>query len=180
MRSHRISNQFALVPVTDRDHGWLCALHNDPEVLRNLTHPTPISLDEHMAWWKQTSSDPRQERFIFKKLETAGYLGSFMIGFTKFYDIDHVNKNCVLGADIVKEERGKGFAKHMWEHMLHHCFVDLGMHRVSLTTAAFNNVGQRVYRNLGFREEGRRVQSLLRDGVFHDQIAMYMLREDWA
>ena len=173
-----IDDRFSLAQVTDKDHGWLCALHNDPEVLMNLTHPTPISLDEHMAWWHQTSTDPRQERYIFQERDFLRRARP--IGFTKFYDIDHVNKNCVLGADIVKEERGKGYAKHMWELMLEHCFVGLKLHRVSLTTAAFNNVGQRVYRGLGFREEGRRVQSLLRNGAYHDQIEMYMLREDWV
>lgn len=167
---------YVLEDVRDEHHEWLCNLHNDPEVLRNLTHPSPITLDQHLEWWRQTSTDPRQERFIFGVHTLTGVKP---LGFTKFYDIDHVNKNCVLGADIVNEERGKGYAKHMWQLMLQHCFVHLDMHRVSLTTAAFNNVGQRVYRGIGFREEGRKVQSLLRDGVFHDQIAMYMLKDDW-
>ena len=44
-------------------------------------------------------------------------------------------------------------------------------------SAAFNEVAIHVYRKLGFIEEGRLVQSLYRDGVYHDQIGMYMLEK---
>lgn len=166
---------YTLRRVDDSDHAWLVALHNDPEVLRNLTHPSPITMEQHMAWWNSTKHDLKQARFIF-------CLDGARVGFAKIYDIDYVNRNCVLGADIEKSYRGYGHAKHLWQLMLGYCFGDhaLKLHRVSLTTAAFNNVGQRVYRGLGFREEGRKVQSLLRDDMFHDQIAMFMLRDDWV
>ena len=51
---------------------------------------------------------------------------------------------------------------------------------VSLTTADFNLIGHHVYKSLGFKEEGRMLQSLKRDGTYHDQIMMYMLRNDWS
>ena len=158
-------------PLPD-DHRWLVDLHNDPEVLRNLTHPEPITMEQHLAWWESTRINPKQLRLVFT-------VEGERVGFTKFYDIDRTNHNCALGADIHKDHRGKGYAKSMWAMMLNVSFMALQMHRVSLTTATYNNIGQRVYRGLGFQEEGRLTQSLFRDGVFHDQICMYMLREDW-
>ena len=50
---------------------------------------------------------------------------------------------------------------------------------MGLTTAEYNAVGRHVYGRLGFKEEGRLVKSLWRDGAFHDQVMMYMLREEW-
>lgn len=158
---------YSLREVSDHDHVWLVELHNDPEVLRNLTNPNAITLEEHLSWWNRTLRDASQKRLIFT-------VDDEKVGFAKFYSIDRTNRNCVLGADIKKDFRGKGYAKFMWSLMLDHC-KDIGMHRVSLTTAEYNTVGQRVYRNLGFIEEGRLKSSLYRDGQFFDQICMYKI-----
>jgi len=158
---------YSLREVSDHDHVWLVELHNDPEVLRNLTNPNAITLEEHLSWWNRTLRDTSQKRLIFT-------VDDEKVGFTKFYSIDRTNKNCVLGADIHKEFRGRGYAKHMWQLMLDYC-RSIGMHRVSLTTAEYSTVGQRVYRNLGFIEEGRLKSSLYRDGQFFDQICMYKI-----
>ena len=164
--------KFELINPTSFDHHvWLVELHNDPVVLNNITDSTPITLDSHLSWWSKLNHI-REERFIFT-------VDDVNAGFTKFYQIDRGNMNCVLGADLHKNFRGQGLAKPMWKLMLQHCFSDLNLHRVSLTTASFNLVAQKVYRDLGFVEEGRKIQSLYRDGIFYDEICMYLLKEMW-
>jgi RimJ/RimL family protein N-acetyltransferase len=158
--------------VKDTDHEWLVELHNDPNVLYNLTNPSPITHAQHMDWWENISGDSKQLRLVFE-------VNGQRMGFTKFYDIDRTNMSCVLGADIHSTYRGRGLAKYMWALMLNKCFCELGMYRVSLTTAEYNVIGQRVYTGLGFKEEGRLTQSLRRSLKHHDQIMMYMLRPDW-
>lgn len=167
-------SSYTLRPVTQDDHEWLVELHNDPNVLRNLIDPRPITLEQHLSWWSKVKDDPKQLRMIFE-------VDGLRVGFTKFYDIDHANRNCVLGADIHKDHRGKGYAEHMWIEMLQVCFGEfhLNLHRVGLSTASFNDVAQRVYRKLGFKEEGRITHHIFRDGQFWDGICMYMLEEDW-
>ena len=103
--------------VNENDHEWLIELHNDPEVLKNLTNPSPITLESHLKWWNSLNRE-KEKRYIFCDNETR-------IGFCKIYQVDQVNKNCVLGADIHKQHRGKGFAKQMWQLMLQKCF-DVG------------------------------------------------------
>jgi len=163
---------YNLREITDHDHGFLQNLHNDPEVLNNLTHPNPIDLTQHMLWWDKIKNDQSQIRLIFT-------INDERAGLTKFYDVDFVNKNCVLGADLHIDFRGKGHSKHMWKLMLDHCFNTLNLHRVSLTTARYNWIARRLYKGLGFREEGLLSQSLLRHNVYHDQICMFMLKTDW-
>jgi RimJ/RimL family protein N-acetyltransferase len=153
--------------INHGDHEWLVELHNDPEVLKNLTNPNPITLNQHLSWWEKISKDNSQKRKIFE-------INSERVGFTKFYNIDFTNRNCILGADIHKNFRGKGYAKFMWSLMLDYC-KEIGLHRVSLTTAEYNLIGQRVYKNLGFIEEGKLISSLYRDEKFFDQICMYKI-----
>jgi len=164
--------RFRLREVTADDHAWLVELHNDPAVLRNITDPKPITLEQHLAWWRSLQGDARQVRLIFT-------VDAERAGFAKFYNIDRVNSNCVLGADIHRAHRGRGYANAMWTLMLDRVFLDLGLHRASLTTAAYNEIGLRVYRRLGFLEEGHLVESLFRDDKFHDQVCMYILCSDW-
>ena len=163
---------YRLRSVEEHDHEWLVELHNDPAVLQNMTHCQPITVAHHHAWWKKVSHDHRQLRMIFE------YAGE-RAGFTKFYDIDQANRNCILGGDIHKDFRGKGLAKKMWTLMLRKCFCDLNLHRVGLTVAEYNSVGHHVYESLGFKEEGRLTQSLWRDGRYHDQIVMYLTQQTW-
>jgi len=47
------SDTFCLRTVTDADHEFLVELHNDDLVLKNLTHPQKITLDDHMRWWQR-------------------------------------------------------------------------------------------------------------------------------
>jgi diamine N-acetyltransferase len=158
---------YALREVKFKDHDWLVSLHNDPDVLKNLTVAKPITFKDHLTWWNKIKKSCTEERFIFM-------VDNEMVGFTKFYKIDNINKNCVLGADIDKDHRGKGYARFMWTLMLDYCFDTLKLWRVSLTTAEFNTIAQHVYKKLGFLEEGKFTQSLLRDEQYKDEILMYM------
>lgn len=165
-------NFYKLRTIIDDDHEWMISLHNDPEVLKNMTHSTPVTIGSHLKWWKQVSEDPRQLRLIFE-------VGGDRAGLAKFYNIDEHNLCCVLGGDIHKDFRGKGHGKMMWMLMLSRCFDDFNLHRVSLTTAEYNAVGRHIYEKLGFKEEGLFKESLWRDGRFHDQVLMFMLKRDW-
>jgi len=168
-----VPNNMKLRKIVDDDHPWLIELHNDPQVLRNLTDPRPITLFSHVAWWLNTQNNPRQRRYIFT-------VNDERVGLAKISDLDVVNSNCLLGGDIHVLHRGKGYAKHMWSLLLDVVFLEHGLNRAGLTTAEYNVLGQRVYRGLGFKEEGRLIKHLYRDGAFHDQICMYMLRSDWV
>lgn len=159
--------QYAFREVSDDDHEFLLNLHNDPLVLRNVTHPTPITLEHHLNWWKRIKNDSHEERLIFT-------INQQRAGFCKFCYIDRVNNSCVLGADLHADYRGHGHATPMWKMMLDHCFDDLKLFRVSLTTAEYNVPGIKVYTKLGFLPEGKLTKSLKRDGVYYDQLLYYM------
>jgi len=164
---------FKLRPIEEQDLKWLLELHNDPEVLKNLTCSIAVSEDAHYRWWESTKHNNKEKRLIFCNDEFD------RIGLTKFYSIDQENKNCVLGADIHKDFRGKGLAKPMWKQMLYYCFDELSLHRVSLTTAEYNFIAQKVYMHLGFKIEGTQRESLFRDGKFWDQICMSLTKKQW-
>jgi len=164
--------KYSLRNVVDHDHDFLVELHNDPAVLKNITNPDPITLESHMAWWSRIQSSTTEERLIF-------CIDGIRAGFVKLYRMDRANFNCELGADLHKNFRGYGHAKHMWNLMLERCFRIHNMHRVSLFVADYNTIAVHLYEKLGFKVEGKLNESLLRDGIFYDQTAMYMLAKDF-
>jgi RimJ/RimL family protein N-acetyltransferase len=191
-----VPHYMKLREIADSDHDFLIELHNDPAVLRNMTDPTPINPCSHYAWWDKVRHNHKMLRLIFE-------IHDARVGVVKVNDIDRINQCCWAGGDIHKYYRGNGYAKYMWTLLLDVCFGDitdtefgmfdhipspvssnkigrLGLHRVGLTTASYNEVGQRVYRQLGFKDEGVRHADLYRDGKFYDSICMYMLKDDWC
>ena len=155
-------------PSTIQDHEWLVDLHNDPLVLYNMTDPTPITLESHLNWWS-TLNLQKNPRFIFT-------VNDENVGFAKVYNVDLNNKNCMLGGDIHKEHRGNGYSYNMWNMLLEYCFNHLNLYRVGLTTAEYNELATKVYKKLGFKSEGFLNESLYRDGVFHNQLCMYLTK----
>jgi len=165
-------NKFDLVKVCDNDHEWLVELHNDPLVLHNITNPSPITLENHIMWWKNLNTN-KERRFIFT-------VDKIRAGFVKIYTIDNINNNCMLGADLHSDFRGQGLASIMWIKLLEYCFDKLQLWRVGLTVAEYNHIAIKVYKNVGFIQEGSLIQSLYRNGKYHNQLTMYQTKDMYA
>jgi len=78
----------------------------------------------------------------------------------------------VLG--IIREFWGRGVGKNLFLEM-EKWVREKGMHRLELTVMADNERGIRLYQKMGFEIEGMRKHSLLVDGEYVDEFAMYKL-----
>jgi RimJ/RimL family protein N-acetyltransferase len=63
--------------------------------------------------------------------------------------------------------------------LLGYAFLQLGLHRLTLTVFEYNERAFRSYRKAGFQEEGRQREAILRDGRRWDIIFMGILRDEW-
>src|SRR5437879_6111866 len=77
---------FCIKQITLSQLKWLLDLHNDPEVLNNLTNPEPVSWENHERWFEDTLKSPREWRL------TASVDGE-PIGLAKIIAVDWQNKN---------------------------------------------------------------------------------------
>jgi RimJ/RimL family protein N-acetyltransferase len=89
------------------------------------------------------------------------------------------NRAATMAAVIGEEHTGSGYGPEALRVLMRYGFAEMGLHRIELDAYAFNTRAIEVYRRLGFVEEGRRRESLLHDGVFHDAIIMAILEDDW-
>ncbi len=89
------------------------------------------------------------------------------------------NRAATMGVVIGDEHTGSGYGPEALRLLMRYGFAEMGLHRIELGVFAYNSRAIEVYRNLGFVEEGRRRESVLHDGVFHDDVIMAVLETEW-
>ncbi len=102
------------------------------------------------------------------------------IGVVYLHEIDWINRNAEKAIWIGdKAFQGKGAGEFATRGMLHHAFNDLNLHRLHLTVLETNERALKLYRKVGFVEEGRLRQAVYKDGHYVDLIRMGMLVEEY-
>ncbi|PYI09381.1 acyl-CoA N-acyltransferase [Aspergillus sclerotiicarbonarius CBS 121057] len=89
------------------------------------------------------------------------------------------HRNATLGISLAEEYRGKGYGTEAVNWALDWAFQYAGLHRFVLDVAAFNEDAVKLYRKLGFVEEGRRREVLYHLRQWHDMIDFAMLEHEW-
>ena len=152
---------------------WL----NDWEVRRFLapTLPHPLTIQDEEDWFNHQRND--QHSRIFAVLTRSE---GKVIGNCGLHQIDWTNRTAILGIFIGdKNYWGKGFGTDATQSLLRYAFDQAGLHRIELQVFAFNLRGMRVYEKCGFKLEGTRKQALFREGQWHDEHIMAILRDEW-
>ncbi|KAI0886934.1 putative GNAT family acetyltransferase [Annulohypoxylon maeteangense] len=84
-----------------------------------------------------------------------------------------------ISIDIAKEYRGKGYGGEAIRWALWYGFQMAGLHRIQISALSFNTGAEKLYRKLGFTEEGRQREFMWFNGSWHDHILFSMLEDEW-
>jgi RimJ/RimL family protein N-acetyltransferase len=106
--------------------------------------------------------------------------GDKLIGFIGFDGINWINRDSYVAIGIGEPDFwSKGYGSDAMRLMLRYGFIELNLHRISLTVFELNPRGIRSYEKCGFKHEGRIREFLLRDGRRSDMLHMGILRKEW-
>lgn len=166
-----------LRPMTMRDAKNFCRWLRDEEVTKLLlddnTKPPP-SVRSEKKYIIEKNKDAASAQFSINTLDGV-HIGA--VGLNK---IDYQNRKAVFGIFIGdKKYWGQGMGTEASHLILDFGFRKLKLHRIYLQVFAFNIRAIKSYRMLGFAKEGTMRNSLYRDGLFHDEIAMGILRYEF-
>lgn len=153
---------------------WL----NDWQVRRFLapTLPHPLTMEDEEAWFNRQREDGDARHFAILTLGEGRLIGNCGL-----HSIDWTNRHAVFGIFIGdKDYWGKGYGTDATRALLRFAFEEAGLHRIELEVFAFNQRAIRMYEKVGFRIEGTRKQALYREGAWHDEHIMAILRDEWA
>lgn len=84
-----------------------------------------------------------------------------------------------IGIDIVKAYRGQGYGSEAIRWALRWAFRTAGLHRVSIGAFAYNEGAVKLYKRLGFKEEGVKREFVWSDGRWWDDVQFSMLAQEW-
>lgn len=155
------------------DCGQFLKWENDPNVIRNLSISQGKTMEEMVRELIARESD--DSMFDFAVLENGRMIGR---AFLSRYDRQAQSIDITRIYIGEEADRGKGYGTAMLEVLLAFCFEELDLHRVTLDFYD-GNPAQKVYRRLGFVDEGVARDAGYKDGRYHNFNLMSMLRKEY-
>lgn len=153
---------------------WL----NDWEV-RHFLAPTllyPYTMQDEEGWFNRQREEQDARHFAILTRAEGRLLGNCGL-----HQIDWTNRHCIFGIFIGdKNDWGKGYGADATRTLLQYAFDEANLHRIELEVFDFNARAIQMYEKVGFRHEGTRKQALFRQGAWHDEHIMAILRDEWA
>ena len=89
------------------------------------------------------------------------------------------HRNAMIGISLADGFRGKGYGGEAINWALDWAFQHLGLHRVAIGAFSFNHNALKLYRKLGFVDEGREREAVYYRRAWHDTVSLSMLEHEW-
>jgi RimJ/RimL family protein N-acetyltransferase len=151
---------------------------NDPDVMQFSNVYRPISDSQQDAWFEGICRDKDSVWYAID-VERAGE--TRLIGTCCLLGFDWPSRLAELRVRIGDRSAwGQGFGREAVALLLSYGFKDLGLERIWLRVYSGNQRALRLYRRLGFREEGTLRQAAVVAGNREDVVLMGLLRSEWA
>ncbi len=153
-------------PVEARDLERIRRLRNDQSTWAYLTDGTQISPAMQEKWFANISEALDRCYLTVTKINKDFPIiheGNFL-GIIRMDCIDVTNRSVRIGADVVPQERGKGYGTKIYKMLLKYCFDCLNYHRLWLCVLDTNKIAIKLYSNVGFFIEGVMKEAVFRDG----------------
>lgn len=168
-----IENARVLIrPMERNDADDVVRLRNDPAVLPQLFCDKPLDREGHLRWFERMQKDGTRHEFMIVERATGR-----SIGVTGLNHLDRQHRRAEYGIVIGEAEaRGKGLAFEASRLLLDYAFNKLGLHRVYLHAFIDNEPALRLYRKIGFTQEGILRQHVCKNGQHRDVVVMAMLQ----
>jgi RimJ/RimL family protein N-acetyltransferase len=150
---------------------------NNPEIRKFLYPGIPylITLEDEEKWYESNTSLKDEYSFAIETLTEKKYIGG--CGVNK---IDWKNSVAEVGVVIGNTEYlGKGYGTDAMRILIKFIFNQMNIHKIRLKVFSFNKRAIKSYEKCGFIVEGRMREEIFRDGKYHDNIVMGMLKEEY-
>ena len=138
----------------------------------------PLTQMEEEDWLENLKN--RKDTIYFSLVISNEDNSEILIGNCGIHNIDWKNRVGEVGIVIgEKQYQNMGYGTEAMELLLEYAFNTVNLNRIELNVYDYNNRAIKLYKKLGFTEEGRRRQFMWNKGSYHDAVLMGMLTEEW-
>jgi diamine N-acetyltransferase len=153
----------------DRSRAWV----NDPEIAPLLLRVLPVSEIEQERWFENICN--LFDRYVWAVDNDGQHIGNVGL-----YHIDLVHRRAeawtLLGDP---SQRGKGLGQEAMKLLLDYGFGGLGLNKIYLHVDEENIIAQKMYKKLGFIEEGKLEEEYFIQGRFRTILRMRLFASEW-
>lgn len=150
---------------------------NDPEI-KGLLHPgIPFlyTFEDEQKWYDTLSATNDTYSFAIETIEDKKYIGGCGIN-----SVDWKNSFVEVGIFIGDNNYwSKGYGTDAMKTLIEFIFNQMNINKIKLKVFSFNERAIKSYKKCGFEKEGVLRQEIFRNGKYHDEIVMGILREEY-
>lgn len=182
--------KICLSEVLRRDIEKLREWYNSPE-WKATEREYRIIGEIHQERWFESLTDARNQ-VVFSVVEAKQtelpkgviegerkkYAGK-LVGFTGVTHINWVYRTGEVDIMIDPEQRGLGYGIEAVEMILDHAFLTLNLNMMFAEVYELNDASRKLFKKVGFQEDGRRRAIYYWDGKYQDSILFSMLKNEW-
>ena len=161
-----------LRPMKPADLEMVLKWRNSERVRTAMYKDHIISMEEHQDWYQRVTDGNTSLHFVFE-------VDGRPIGVVNTVDIDRTNNKCNWGFYIGDESAPCGAGSAMGFLALERLIEAEGFRKVTGEALGSNDASIRYHRKLGFVEEGRLVDHLLKNDHYVDVVLFAIFNRDW-
>lgn len=170
-----VGNRVYLSPMNIEDIEMYTKWMNDFSVTDGLGMSPRLTSLEGEKSYIETMTKHGEYQFAIVDKET-----DTLIGNGGFSNINHINKTAEVGLFIGEEEkRNIGLGTEALSLLVKYGFEYLNLNNIMLRVYSFNERAIKCYIKTGFKEFGRRHNTMTIKNITYDEIYMEMLKEDY-
>ncbi|MCR4435057.1 MAG: UDP-4-amino-4,6-dideoxy-N-acetyl-beta-L-altrosamine N-acetyltransferase [Clostridiales bacterium] len=169
------TDRLILKLLDEEDEKSILAWRNQKDIIDSLFCHKGITLKEHREWYEKYLRSGNRIEFIIIVKNSGRKIGT--VGLS---NIDYRNQKAEYGIFLgEKAERGKGYGKEASCALISYGFNELNLRRIYLKVFRDNRQAVKLYKNLGFNEEGILRKDVYKNGKFKDVMIMSILKDEW-
>ncbi|MGA8854453.1 MAG: GNAT family N-acetyltransferase [Christiangramia sp.] len=149
--------------IKSTDHTNIFTGLSNPEVIKfyGVHYSSFEETQEQMNWYSNLEKSNSGMWWAIRIKKTEEFCGA--IGFN---DYQKEHRKAEIGFWLLPEYWGKGFIKEAAEPVIDHLFNNLRVHRIEAYVESKNKSSSKTLLNLGFKHEGKMVDSEIKNGNF--------------
>ncbi|KLO21664.1 acetyltransferase [Marinitoga sp. 1197] len=151
---------------------------NDFDVKKYLMPgiPLPFRYEDELKWYEKLNPMKADNySFAIERKEDNKYIGGCGI-----VSVDWKNSVTTVGIFLGKPFWNKGYGTDAMKVLINFIFNEMNVNKVKLHVFSFNKRAIKSYEKVGFKIEGILREEIFREGKYHDEIIMGLLRNEWT
>ncbi|QII83172.1 GNAT family N-acetyltransferase [Jeotgalibaca arthritidis] len=161
--------------MEDEDLELMREMLNEPEIENSVVGwAFPVSKYQQQKWYENNINNNTNLRFIIETPENGA------VGLATLTNIDWKNRSANHGIKLAaKNNRGKGVGTDTVMAVMKYAFEELNLHRLNGSWLEKNIGSEKLYTKCGWVIEGKKRQSVYKNGEFHNLVQVGILKSEY-